>query len=213
MIYRIRNQRCRTESGIKSPELRPATAADEGLLSRGLGRYGGGVLWLRRPPYLRWFAAAALVVAAIAWDLSERATEPFPFASVDLSRGQPITPEDVEWRQIPVGSLTLPSLIGVTAGTDIDSGDPIVPSLVSTASPLPADSWAVPVPLPIGAVRGTAVNLVFSDGTDVSGVIIQSPTEDSLGFTTDGLVAVQGVAANAVALAAANGDLVVLIQP
>jgi hypothetical protein len=171
------------------------------------------VLWLGRPPYLRWFAAAALVAAALVWDVSERSTEPFPFAAAELSRGQAIVPDDVEWRQIPVGSLTQPHLEGATAAVAIAAGDPIVGSLISDASTVPLNSWAVPVPLPLGAVQGTSVNLVFSDGTDVLGIIVQPATEDSLGFTTEGLVAVEGVAANAVALAAANGDLVVLIQP
>lgn len=171
------------------------------------------MLWLGRPPYLRWFAAAALIVAALTWDLSKRATEPFPFAAADLKRGQAITSDDVEWRQVPVGSMLLPPLENATASVAIVAGDPLVISLLSASSPIPLNSWAVPVPLPTGAVRGTSVNLVFSDGTDVPGVIIQPATEDSLGFTSEGLVAVEDVAANAVALAAANGDLVVLIQP
>ncbi len=179
----------------------------------GRSRYGDGVLWLRRRPYLRWFAAAALIVAAFVWDVSERATEPFPFATADLERGQTIGPEDVEWRQVPVGSLTLPPLEGATAATAIASGDPIVTSLVSWTPPLPPNSWAVPVPLPIGAGQGTAVNLVFADGTDIPGIIIQPATQDTFGLNADGLVAVQGVAANAVALAAANGELVVLVEP
>lgn len=171
------------------------------------------MLWLGRPPYLRWFAAAALIVAALTWDLSERATEPFPFAATDLERGQTITPDDIAWRQVPVGSLLLPSLENATASVAIIEGDPLVTSLISASSSIPLNSWAVPVPLPMGAVPGTSVNLVFSDGTDVPGVIIQPATEDSLGFTSEGLVAVADAAANAVALAAANGELVVLIQP
>ena len=132
---------------------------------------------------------------------------------VRARRGQIIAPEDVEWRQVPVGSLLVPPLEGATASSAITAGDPIVTSLISATTPIPLNSWAVPVPLPIGAVPGTLVNLVFSDGTDVPGVVIQPATEDSLGFTSEGLVAVETLAANAVALAAANGDLVVLIQP
>lgn len=204
---------------IKSQEFRVKTehrgwlAADKGVLSGCRSRYGGCVLWLGRPPYLRWFAATALIIAALVWDISERATEPFPFAATDLVRGQLITPEDVQWRPVPVGSLTLPPLEGSIAAVAIISGDPIVASLVSTAAAPPLNSWAVPVPLPIGAAPGTPVSLVFADGTDVYGTVIQPATEDSLGFTTDGLVAVEEGAANAVALAAANGELVVLIQP
>ena len=171
------------------------------------------MLWLGRPPYLRWFAAAALVVAAIVWDMSERATEPFPFAATDVTRGQTITPETVQWRQVPLGSLAFPPLEGAIAVVAIEAGDPIVPSLVASEAVVPPNGWAVPVPLPVGAMPGTPVNLVFADGTDAPGTIIQPATEDALGFITDGLVAVDNGFANAVALAAANGELVVLIQP
>jgi len=147
------------------------------------------------------------------WDLAERATGPFPFAAVDLARGQPIAPESIVWRQVPRGSLQTPPLDGTTAAKEIKAGDPIVRSLVSGAIPLPPNTWAVPVPLPLGAGQGTVVNLVFADGSDVAGTIVQPASEDSLGFTSDGLVAVHRSAANAVALAAANGDLVVLIRP
>ena len=153
------------------------------------------------------------MLGALVWDLAERATEPYPFAAVDLARGQPIAPESIVWHQVPTGSLSMPLLDGSAAVTEIEAGDPIVRSLVSRAMPLPPNTWAVPVPLPLGAGQGTVVNLVFADGTDVAGTIVQPASEDSLGFTSDGLVAVQGSAANAVALAAANGDLVVLIRP
>ena len=153
------------------------------------------------------------MIAAFLWDVSELATEPFPFAAIELARGQTITGDDVEWRQVPVGSLVLPNLVGATAAVTIRSGDPITASLVSAETSLGANSWAVPVSLPVGATRGTSVKLVFADGSDVVGVVTESATVDPLGFDSTGLVAVTGEAANAVAIAAANGDLVVLIAP
>jgi hypothetical protein len=176
-------------------------------------RYVGGVLWLGRPPYLRWLAAGALIVAAFLWDISERATEAFPFAATELTRGQPITDDDVEWRQVPIGSLVLPDLVGATAAVTIRLGDPIVTSLVSAEAHLGLNSWAVPVSLPVGATQGTAVKLVFADGSDVLGVVVEPATADPLGFDSNGLVAVANEAANSVAIAAANGDLVVLVAP
>ncbi len=153
------------------------------------------------------------MIAAFLWDVSERATEPFPFAAIELARGQTITGDDVEWRQVPVGSLVLPNLVGATAAVAIRSGDPITTSLLSAETSLGANSWAVPVSLPVGATRGTSVKLVFADGSDVVGVVTEPATADPLGFDSTGLVAVTGEAANAVAIAAANGDLVVLIAP
>jgi hypothetical protein len=153
------------------------------------------------------------VVAAFVWDVSERATEPFPFAAVDLTRGQLLAPEDIEWRPVPSGSLVMPNLTGATAATTIQAGDPVVPSLVSVTALIPSDSWAVPVPLPLGAGQGMSVRLVFADGSWTSGTIVQPATEDSLGLISQGLVAVAGDVANSVALATANGDLIVLIEP
>jgi hypothetical protein len=147
------------------------------------------------------------------WDISERATEPFPFAALDLDRGQFLEPDDIEWRQVPSGSLVMPDLNGASAATTIRSGDPIVPSLVSAASSIPSDSWAVPVPLPLGAGQGMSVRLVFPDGSWTSGVVVQAATEDSFGLISQGLVAVGGDVANSVALATSNDDLVVLIEP
>lgn len=171
------------------------------------------MLWLGRPPYLRWIAAASLVLAALVWDVSKRATEPFPFAARNLTRGQLLTPEDVEWRSVPVDSLSLPDLAGASASTLIRAGDPIVPSLVTVAPPIPPDSWAVPVPLPLGAGAGMSVRLVFADGSATSGIVVQPATEDALGLISEGLVAVGGDVAHIVALASANGDLIVLIEP
>lgn len=153
------------------------------------------------------------MAAAFLWDVSERATEPFPFAVSELSRGQSISEDDVEWRQVPVGSLAFPDLAGATAAATIRAGDPIVSSLVSAGAVLGLNNWAVPVPLPVGAAEGTSVKLVFADGSDILGVVIQPATADALGFETTGLVAVVGQAANSVALAAANGELVVLVAP
>lgn len=171
------------------------------------------MLWLGRRPYLRWLGAGALIVAALLWDVSERATEPFPFASTELTRGQPITDEDVEWRQVPIGSLIVPDLSGATAIVTIRLGDPIVPSLVSAEAQVGLDSWAVPVPLPLGAAQGTSVKLVLADGSDVLGVVVQPAAADPLGFDSTGLVAVPNDAANSVAIAAASGDLVILLSP
>lgn len=184
-----------------------------GVPTSAQSRYVVRVLWLGRPPYLRWIAATTLVVAGLVWDISERATEPFPFAASDLNRGQVLEPEDIEWRPVPSGSLVMPDLNGATAATPIRSGDPIVPSLVAVGALIPSDSWAVPVPLPLGAGPGMFVRLVFADGSWTSGVIVQPAIEDSFGLISQGLVAVEGDAANSVALATSNGDLIVLIEP
>ena len=184
-----------------------------GVHTRRWFRYVGQVLWLGRPPYLRWLAAGALIVGALVWDLSERATEPFPFAASDLDRGHQISAADLRWHNMPVGVLAMPDLVNAIPLVPIRAGDPIVASLVSPSPALPPNSWAVPVQLPVGTHVGTVVKLVFADGSDVDGLVMQPAREDSFGFETIGLVAVADREASTVALAAANGDLVVLVEP
>lgn len=154
-----------------------------------------------------------LIVAALAWDASGRATEPFPFAATDLARGQPITPDVIEWRPTAVGSLTMPDLTAASAASTITAGDPIVPSLLTGPVTLDGDVWAVPIGLPVGLQPGSSVRLVFQDGTATGGVVVQPSSEDSLGLVTDGLVAVPRTDADAVALAASNSEIVVLVRP
>lgn len=192
----------------------PRHGATNGCLPSVLrARYGGSVHWLGRPPYLKWAAAATLVILAFVWDMSERSTEAFPFAATDIVRGQVLTDDNVQWRQVPSGALSLPDLTNASAAVLIVAGDPIVTSLVAAQSTMPAGSWAVPLPLPLGTAQGMRVKLVFADGTSTTGIIIQPAEQDSLGLTSDGLVAVDGSVADSVALAASNGDLVVLFQP
>lgn len=191
----------------------PFHIATEGVPPSPLKRYGGDMHWLGRPPYLKWAAVTILVIVAFAWDASERATEPFPFAARTIARGQVLEPDDIEWRDVPSGTLSLPGLTEVSAAVAIVAGDPIVPSLLAPKSSLPRGWWAVPMALPLGTTQGMRVRLVFVDGTSVEGTVVQPAEEDSLGLASDGLVAVDGVSADAVALAAANGDLVVLFEP
>ncbi len=189
------------------------TCTFEGVPPRTLKRYGGVMHWLGRPPYLKWAAATMLVIAAFAWDASERATERFPFASTTIARGHLLNLDDIEWRDVSAGTMSLPDLTDVSAAVAIAAGDPIVASLLAPKSSLPRGSWAVPMALPLGTAPGMRVRLVFADGTSAEGTIIQPSEEDSLGLASDGLVAVDGVLADAVALAAANGDLVLLFEP
>ncbi len=68
------------------------------------------VYWLPRPPYLRWAAAALLVLGALAWDLRSPAVELRPFASRPVRAGEALDASAVAWREVPAGLLALPQV-------------------------------------------------------------------------------------------------------
>ncbi len=171
------------------------------------------MLLLSRPPYVRWAAAILAVVAAIAWDLSDRRTEPYPFAAVAIGRGEPITDAVVQWREVPRGLLADPGLSGGSAATAIEAGDPLTPTVVTNAARIPDGWWSVPLSLPRGVAVGTRVRLTFLDGEFVDGVVSLAPSEDSFGLEVTGAVAVPEPQAAATAIAAATDSLLVVIAP
>ncbi|MGI9585555.1 MAG: SAF domain-containing protein [Acidimicrobiia bacterium] len=168
---------------------------------------------LSRPPYLRWAAAAFIVIAALLWDLNARATEPFPFAATTIESGQAITQDQIVWEDVPRGSLEHPNLVGASALVGIIAGDPLTPSLVGAGAPIPDGWWSVPVRLPQGVASGTRVRLVFPDGSLTDGVVVTPASQDDFGSERAGVVSVPGAAANEVAIAAASDALVVMISP
>ena len=171
------------------------------------------MLLLTRPPYLRWAAAVLAIVAAVVWDLSGRRTEPYPFAAVSIERGATITEDMVRWRDVPTGLLTPADLAGASAATSIAAGDPLSPTVVTSAARVPDGWWSVPISLPHGVSVGTAVKLTFLDGEVVDGVVSLAPTEDSFGLDVTGAVAVPETAAAATALAVATDTVLVVIAP
>lgn len=170
------------------------------------------MLLLSKPPLLRWAAAVIVVLAAIAWDLSGRATEPFPFAAEPIDRGTPITEELIEWRRVGRGDLAVPTLEGRRAAVDIATGDPITASTLETPDLVPDDWWSVPMEVPIGLSEGTAVRLLLPAGAFVDGIVTAAPTDDAFGGTV-GAVAVASEHLEAVAAAASAGLVMIVISP
>ncbi len=189
-----------------------ARVAAKGLLPRGLVRYGAPVFWLERPPYVRWVAAALLLAGAAAMDLTERAESPFPFVVSALAGGEPITPGDVEWRNVPTGLLGRPATPRGVAAHDLDVGDPLVAGAVADASAVPTGWWSVPIELPESASVGDRVRLVsLEPALDVEGVVAQPSQSSAFSTRLPGLVAVPHDRAGSVARAAGSGRLVVLL--
>jgi len=158
------------------------------------------VLWLSRPPYLRWFAAGAVVLAALAWDVSERQSEPFPFASTAISAGTAITEDLIEWRQLP------------EATADINAGDPITRSVLSRTEPLPDGWWSIPIEIPNGVPVGATIRVVFPDGRAATGVVTQPASSDGFGVPSPGTVGFPQEVADIVAQLAATDSLVILVE-
>jgi len=171
------------------------------------------VLWFSRPPYLRWLAAGAIVLAALAWDLSKRQSEPFPFAAVSISAGTAITDDLIEWKALPVGAIPAPLLSGVSATADIDAGDPFTRSVLSQTPPLPAGWWSIPIDIPNGTPVGATIRVVLPDGSAATGVVTQPASNDGFGVPSPGAVGFPQAVADAVAQLASSGNLVILVEP
>ena len=169
---------------------------------------------MTRPPYIRWAVAAAIIVAALLWDLRGSAQILYPFASSAIAAGTPITDSQVVWRNIPDGTMEIPDLREPIASRDVAAGEPIVPSAVSGASLIPDGWWSVPVPLPGAAIPGTRVRLVgIESGFETDGIVVSAVGEDLLSFSESGMVAVPPDFAAVVAIAARDGTLIVLLDP
>lgn len=169
------------------------------------------MLWLQPIPWARW--AVAIVIAAIAlWvELGPEATEPHPFALVDIARGETLTSANTELRPVPAGLIEPPGS-GTVAVRDITAGNPLV--FGDTADPgqvVPMGWWVVATEVPPGATRGDPVRVVLLDGGGVvEGVVADTESDDPFQMG-QGAVAVPPDGADSVARAVAGGRLVVLV--
>ncbi|VAV91468.1 hypothetical protein MNBD_ACTINO01-1548 [hydrothermal vent metagenome] len=170
------------------------------------------MLWLARPPYLRWFAAGAILLAALSWDLSKRQTEPYPFAAQTITRGEPLGDDNIEWREVRVGVFPVVDLTDASARVDIIGGTPICASVISRAVPLPSGWWSIPIDLPAGTPEGAAVRVLAPDGQAIIGIVVRPATRDTFGSVEAGTVGFPPASADTVARMLARGDLVVLVE-
>lgn len=170
---------------------------------------------MQRPPYLRWAAAGFLVLGAFLWDLRGTSTAPHPFLTAPVPAGEPIPSESIEWQEVPAGLLPVADWETGVAAADLNPGDPILPSSLSTAPPIPDDWWLVPVDVGAHARPGDAVLLVVIEPlTTIPGTVIVSQSGDV--YATDfrpASVAVPGEAAPLVAAASRQGMLVTAVRP
>ena len=177
-------------------------------------RYVRFVFWLTRPPYLRWAAAATVVVAAFLWDLRGSSDILYPFASSAIAGGTTITEADVEWRRVPEGTMAVPDLSDPVAARDVPAGEPIVPSAVSGATTIPEGWWSVPVPLPATALPGARIRLVdAASGFETDGIVVAVGSDGLMSFEESGMAAVSPAAVTCRCAGSREGTLVVLLEP
>lgn len=173
--------------------------------------------WFRRPPYLRWAAAALLVVVATWLDVRPEPMVSHPFAAVDLAAGATLDNAMVEWRSIPAGFLPVLEKPKGIILRSVPAGEPLVPSVLSTQRvAVPAGWWSMEVHLPAGAFPGQRVQIIVLGPTpddpplSVLGLVIVPPPSDQDPLAIEpqpGLVAVPGELAAITAAAIADGSV------
>jgi len=167
------------------------------------------VYWLQRPPYLRWAAAALLVIGSFAWEARRPAREPAPFAGAPIAAGEPLTASNVQWRPVRKGLLPIPDLEGAVAAVPLSAGDPIIPATISGAASPPPGWWTVAIE-GVAGPPGAEVLLVTTEPAGaVVGVLLAPARGDVFSLDhTPALVAVPPDAAALIAAAAGSGRLV-----
>ncbi|MGH8958483.1 MAG: SAF domain-containing protein, partial [Acidimicrobiia bacterium] len=136
-----------------------------------------------------------------------------PYLARDVTAGEDLRPEDVEWRRVPIGILpehVSPSGLFLV---DVARGTPLIRSVVGEATPLPEGWWSLEVPVPEGTSAGVDVRLVVdvrSAPKIIPGIVVRLLGADSI----DGakaLVAIPEAEAGAAAAALADGSLRTLV--
>lgn len=164
-----------------------------------------------RPPYLRWAAAGAILVAAFAIELWPRTEVLHPFLRIDVAAGEVIGDEALRWEHVPAGLLPVMAEGGLAA-VDVAKGEPLLPSHLTEGPRIPPGWWSVPVALPAATPYGVEVQLIDTEiGQVTDGIVIGLPSTDAFTFDATGLVAVPGEQAAAVAVAAAADRLTVIL--
>ena len=118
------------------------------------------MLWISRPPYVRWTLIGLVVLTSLWLELRPSPTVSHPFLSRDLERGQPVE-DAVEWRDIAPGVLEPVPGTGF-ADRRLSEGQPLLPGDTTDVSiEVPPGWWLVDVNVPSEATAGTRVQLVI----------------------------------------------------
>jgi hypothetical protein len=169
---------------------------------------------MRRTPYARWLAAVALVATAAVIDLRGAPTQAHPYLTASVAAGETVEDNSLQWRDVPAGVLPEIDLTNSVAARDLDAGQPLLPGDLAAPPTIPSGWWAVPLPIPGNPAPGTAVRVVLTDtSTTIDGVVVAGAVQDGFTPQAKGLAAIPGEHAAAVAAAAIDQHLVVLVAP
>ncbi len=171
------------------------------------------MIWLQRPPWIRWILSALIASGALWVEFGSGATTDHPFAIAEINTGDAITDLNTELRAIPSGILDDVAPIGF-ATRPFSVGEPLTPDGINETTPLPSSVdgwWALAVDVPAGARIGDGVQLVLLDsGLVVPGIVDAVAGDDPLGDGS-GAVAIPSDYAVEVAAGVANGRVVILV--
>ena len=175
------------------------------------------MLWIARPPYVRWTVIALLVLVSLWLEVRPTPTVAHPFLTRDLMAGEPVE-SALEWRDIAQGILEPVPGTGfsdrrLTSGQPLLEGDT---TDVSTA--VPPGWWLVDVIVPAEATPGTEIQLVVlpSPGhrpiPPIGGLVTGVRPADYEGDGLTGSVAFPPDRAATAAVAIAEERVSVLVQ-
>jgi len=173
------------------------------------------VLWLERPPILRWAGALLLVIVAAWAEFAPTPATTMAFLSADVTAGTPITEDLIERRPVTSPGFATVEPEGVAAA-DLDAGDPLVASMIA-ATTIP-DGWLLmAATLPHHARPGTpATGVILPEGgagepTQFPALVIESGSADPFGEAT-GTLAVPAEWLGRAAAAVGAGRLMVGVE-
>ncbi len=169
------------------------------------------MLWLQTPPWGRWLIASLLATLALWIELRPDPSVEHPFAITAIAIGDEVDTVNTEFRQIPKGLLE-PVETGV-ATRSILPGDPVLASDVTDKqSHIPSGWWIVSADVPTKTSPGDRVRVVLLTTGEVVEGVVTSVSDDDPFAATSGAIAVEPNRAGEVAMAAADGQIAVLVS-
>ena len=119
-----------------------------------------GVLWLTRPPYLRWSLVGLMVIVSLWVEIRPTSSARHPYVTRDVARGESVEGA-LEWRTVAGGVLE-PVLGTGFADRDLTTGHPLLPGDTTDAPILvPPGWWLLDVAVPAETTAGMSVQLVI----------------------------------------------------
>jgi hypothetical protein len=145
------------------------------------------MLWLERPPVLRWLGATVLVGFSLWSELAPPGGTPHTFLSRDIAAGTPLTADVVETRLVPDLGFETETPTGVAA-VDLRAGDPLLAAAMTEV--VVPDGWVMleaPIPSHARAGSPAAALILPGEGESVTvelpAVVVATAPDDVFGVS------------------------------